>query len=146
MSQTSIIAHKSHSGQMSNFSTTDYDDNLGLPSPRLVEIIKLNDSMAVLVEIQPMMSDIRMYDTIISHPIEKRVEDYLKYRNVNNINLVGFDDLKTKMLKKRKNQEEGNFYLLIQPKLKPTILCIGLGILVIITSLVRWKKRKILLQ
>ena len=141
-SQTSVIAHKSHSGQMTNFSLQDYDDNLGLPSPRLTEIIKLNDSTAVMVRVQPMMENHQMYDTVRSYPIEDYVESYLKYRNLDRINLVGFDALKAKILNKRKKENKGTFYSPIKPKFSIDILLLGLIISVITYSFFLYHKQK----
>jgi len=144
--QTSIIAHKSHSGNTTDFSISDYEDNLGLPAPRLVEAIKLNDSTAVLVRIPAMTIDAKYYDTIVSNPIEKYMESYLKYRNLDRINLVGFDSLKTKILIERENEEKGSFHSPIKPKLNIYTLFYGITGLAAIFSFLLYQNRKLKIQ
>jgi len=111
-SQTKAIAHKSHSGDMANFSIIDYDDNLGLPSAHLVEVIKLNDSTAVLVKSRDFKDRYLETDTIISNPIEPYVKSLLKYEDLNQIKLVGFDSLKAALTPSAEKNKRNSIHII----------------------------------
>lgn len=59
--QTAIIAHKSHSGVASDF-FIDPNTNFGIPSPRLVQVIRLNDSTSI--EVYDNYHGYYQYDTV----------------------------------------------------------------------------------
>ncbi|TSJ48081.1 hypothetical protein [Fluviicola chungangensis] len=60
-SQTSIIAHKSHSGTAIDF-FVDPNSNFGEPGPRLIQIVRLNDS--TYIEVYSEFSGMIYHDTI----------------------------------------------------------------------------------
>lgn len=111
--QTKLIAFKSHSGAMSNFSI-DGIDNIGLPSLSIDTIKYLNDSTIIEIRSRGNGWDERT-DTVVNHPVCKMPHltvDTLKgvyYRN--DIEFVGFDTVLTKREERRqkkwsKNQEK----------------------------------------
>lgn len=59
--QTAIIAHKSHSGTASDF-FIDPSSNFGIPSPRLIQVIRLNDSTSI--EVYDNYQGYYEYDTV----------------------------------------------------------------------------------
>lgn len=59
--QTAIIAHKSHSGTAADF-FIDPNTNFGIPSPRLVQVIRLNDSTSI--EVYDNYHGYYQYDTV----------------------------------------------------------------------------------
>ena len=64
-SQTTLIAHKSHSGTASTFAFAD-PGNFGLPPTRLVKVTKVNDTVVVLAH----DNFARQWtDTIYNHPV-----------------------------------------------------------------------------
>jgi hypothetical protein len=88
--QTAIIAHKSHSGTASDF-FTDPSTNFGKPSPRLVQVIRLNDSTSV--EVIDHYNGHYQYDTIYNNPNYANynlnidsIQQKARYRNVEYIN------------------------------------------------------------
>lgn len=64
--QTAIIAHKSHSGTAADF-FVDPSGNFGGPAPRLVQVIRLNDSTSI--EVIDHWDEIYRYDTVYKNPI-----------------------------------------------------------------------------
>ncbi|WP_148235475.1 hypothetical protein [Fluviicola taffensis] len=65
-SQTAIIAHKSHSGKAVDF-FTEPSTNFGIPSPRLVQVIRLNDSTSI--EVNDHYNGYYSYDTVCKNPV-----------------------------------------------------------------------------
>ncbi len=63
--QTAIIAHKSHAGTASDF-FIDPSTNFGIPSPRLVQVIRLNDSTSI--EVYDNYQGYYEYDTVYKNP------------------------------------------------------------------------------
>lgn len=63
--QTAIIAHKSHSGSSSDF-FIDPSINFGIPSPQLVQVIRLNDSTSI--EVYENYRGYYQYDTVYKNP------------------------------------------------------------------------------
>ena len=63
--QTAIIAHKSHSGSFTDF-FIDPATNFGIPSPRLVQVIRLNDSTSI--EVYDNYHGYYEYDTVYKNP------------------------------------------------------------------------------
>ncbi|WP_430406929.1 hypothetical protein [Fluviicola sp.] len=59
--QTAIIAHKSHSGTAADF-FIDPNTNFGIPPPRLVQVIRLNDSSSI--EVYDNYHGYYQYDTV----------------------------------------------------------------------------------
>ena len=104
--QTKLIAFKSHSGNMSNFSMDGFD-NLGLPSLSIDTIRLLNDSTIIEIRSRGRGWDERI-DTVVNHPVCKiphLTVDTLKgmyYRN--DIEFVGFDTVLTKKELKRQQK------------------------------------------
>ena len=103
--QTKLIAYKSHSGNMANFSVNGFD-NVGMPPIEIDSIILLNDS--TIVEIRSANGMFFNKDTVVNHPICKiphLTVDTLKglyYRT--NIEFVGFDTVLTKKEIKRQQK------------------------------------------
>ena len=64
--QTAIISHKSHSGTAADF-FIDPSSNFGIPSPRLVQVIRLNDSTSI--EVTDHYNGYYHYDTIYKNPV-----------------------------------------------------------------------------
>lgn len=64
--QTPLIAHKSHSGMASTF-VIDPSGNFGIPPPRLVQVIRLNDTTSIKVY-DDRHGGSFSYDTVYNHP------------------------------------------------------------------------------
>jgi hypothetical protein len=62
--QTAIIAHKSHSGTSADF-FIDPSTNFGIPSPQLVQVIRLNDSTSI--EVYDNYHGYYEYDTVYNN-------------------------------------------------------------------------------
>nr|WP_294860412.1 hypothetical protein [uncultured Fluviicola sp.] len=63
--QTAIISHKSHSGTAADF-FIDPSTNFGIPSPQLVQVIRLNDSTSI--EVYDHYQGYYQYDTVYKNP------------------------------------------------------------------------------
>ncbi len=106
--QTKLIAFKSHSGNLSNFSFIELD-NVGLPSFSIDTIRLLNDSTIIEIRSRGNGWD-KKIDTVVNHPvchIPHLTVDTLKgmyYRN--DIEFIGFDTVLTK--KEIKRQQKWN--------------------------------------
>jgi len=64
--QTTLIAHKSHSGTAATFALAD-PGNFGIPPSRLVKITKLSDTSVVLTNSRGGMMEEK--DTLYNHPV-----------------------------------------------------------------------------
>lgn len=115
LAQTSIIAHKSHSGSLNTLSF-EGDDHLGLPSFELDSVIRINDS--TLVEISHAGGfRFGQKDTVVNHPyFTEYLKNYnleeLKERYPQGITFVGFEkpeepkETRRKKRKRKKAQKE----------------------------------------
>ncbi len=89
--QTPLIAHKSHSGTAADF-FIDPSSNFGIPSPRLVQVIRLNDSTSI--EVTDHYNGYYHYDTIYRNPVyadyNLDIDSMQKGGYYNNVEYVNF--------------------------------------------------------
>lgn len=97
--QTKLIAFKSHSGRLSNFSISGFD-NVGMPPILIDTILRLNDSIIVEISSIGWGKGGEFTDTIINHPVCKNpfltVDSLKKIYNRDAITYIGFDTVLTK--------------------------------------------------
>lgn len=104
--QTKPIAYKSHAGDMDFFMPDKQpQDDFGNPPPRILKIVKINDS--TIVEVMSEWGTTADYtDTVVNHPHFKDPNVNLeevkeKYRYNENIEFIGFDTENPKPIKKK---------------------------------------------
>ena len=104
ITQTELIAYKSHSGDMDYFLAKS-DDNLGLPPSQIDTIIILNDS--TIIEISSMhFGSTRGFcqkDTVVNHPMYYNIDNYEKLKGNyydTSIVFINYDTLTVKQKKK----------------------------------------------
>lgn len=99
--QTSIIAYRSHSGNMKYFKISENSDNLGLPPISIDTIIKFSDTTCV--EISSYGNGWgRMVDTVLNHPYCNNPNidfDSMRQYYPKSVVFVGFDSTRVETVK-----------------------------------------------
>lgn len=112
LSQTRLIAHKSHSGNIASYSTFDASGNFGEPPPILKSVEKINDTAVILTHQEWFDTSVVWSDTFYRHPIFSNpnmpVDSMKKAYHMKNVEFKNFDkDPKAKPQKATPSKASG---------------------------------------